>query len=87
MKTPQYERCFEQLESTKKPDLLEKIEILKDVPFEIAKKLQGTLDGKYSVRFANDDYRLIVVINVNSKKVQLGNLAPRSLVYDKNKLW
>ncbi|MGH9878569.1 MAG: type II toxin-antitoxin system RelE family toxin [Nitrososphaerales archaeon] len=55
--------------------------MLKQNPDKIAKPLYGKLQGKYKVYLGNKHYRLVCTIEVNTRKVFLLYVKPRTLVY------
>jgi len=78
--SPEYQKCLEHIPSNIKKDLDLKLEILQDDPFSIAKELRAPLQGKYSVRI-DRGYRLECRIDLNSHKIFLLFIGPRSEAY------
>lgn len=88
VETIQYQKCKEKLNDTQRADLNKKIDELKKNPSPpLTKPLMGNLKGKYTVRFFNQTYRLIITINLNAKIINLLYLAPRSVVYNNTNMW
>jgi mRNA-degrading endonuclease RelE of RelBE toxin-antitoxin system len=57
---------------------------LKEHPAKLAIPLRGKLKGKYKVYLGNKRYRLICRIELNTKKVFLWYIRPRTLAYTKD---
>lgn len=56
---------------------------MKEEPERIAEPLLGKLKGKYKVYLGNKRYRLICTIELNTKKIFLLYVRPRTLAYSK----
>lgn len=78
---PVYRESLLQLNKSELKDLNEKIGILRIDPNPIAKPLRKTLEGKYTVRFADQRWRLVIRINWNSHKIKLLYVERRPSVY------
>jgi mRNA-degrading endonuclease RelE of RelBE toxin-antitoxin system len=77
--SPEYQNALNQLPLQVKQNLEVKLKTLEDDPFLIAKKLRAPLQGKHSVRI--DGYRLECRIDLNSHKIFLLSIEPRSGAY------
>jgi mRNA-degrading endonuclease RelE of RelBE toxin-antitoxin system len=64
-------------------ELEQKKEILKKHPGKLATPLRGKLQGKYKVYLGGKRYRLICTIELNTKKIFLLYVKPRTLAYSK----
>lgn len=77
--SPKYQNALENLPEHVNIDLQNKLKILEDDPFSIAKQLRPPLHERHSVRI--DGYRLECRINLNSHRVFLLSIEPRANAY------
>ena len=80
-KNPVFEESLKRLPIAVRKEVEEVKELLAKDPESIAKPLKGELRGYYKVYLGNRRYRLICRIEVNTKKVFLYYVKPRSIAY------
>ena len=68
---PVYQVSLVQLGLNELASLKDKINTLRSDPNLIAKPLRKTLQGKYTVRFAEKKWRLVITISWDSHKIRL----------------
>lgn len=77
--SPEYQNALQSLPEHVNRDLQDKLRILEDKPFSIAKQLRPPLHERHSVRI--DGYRLVCIINLNSHRIFLLSIEPRATAY------
>lgn len=84
----QYQKCKQQLNSKHIEDLEKKLNELRLNPNPpLTKPLRRPLQGKHTMRFARDTYRLIIQIQWTSHAIRLLYLAPRNDETYQNVMW
>lgn len=82
-RNPTFEESLRGLPPTLRKEIEEIKEILKKDPAKIAKPLRGKLKGKYKIYLGKKRYRLVCRIELNTKKIFLLYVRPRTLAYSK----
>jgi mRNA-degrading endonuclease RelE of RelBE toxin-antitoxin system len=77
--SPEYQNALQNLPEHVNRDLQDKLKILEDDPFSIAKQLRPPLQERHSVSI--DGYRLECRINLNSNRIFLLSIEPRATAY------